>query len=85
MYSTQLTHKCHLNRGGSGARSILHLLTGEITVNDMYGKTIANYKLLEGENTLEIINNNWAPGIYTYAMFANGKLIEVKKMVITHN
>jgi hypothetical protein len=56
---------------------------GEIIVNDMYGKTISSYILHEGENTLQIISNNWAPGVYTYAMYANGKLIEVKKMIIT--
>ncbi|MDD2634861.1 MAG: T9SS type A sorting domain-containing protein [Bacteroidales bacterium] len=59
-------------------------INGEIRVNDMYGKTVANYKLKEGENSLEIFNNNWSPGIYTYTMFANDKLIEVKKMIITH-
>jgi hypothetical protein len=59
-------------------------MNGKIIVNDMYGKTIADYILQEREQTLELINDNWAPGVYTYTMFADGKLIEVKKMIITH-
>lgn len=59
-------------------------MSGKIIVNDMYGKIIGDYILQEGEQTLELINDNWAPGVYTYTMFADGKLIEVKKMIITH-
>ena len=58
-------------------------MTGKIIVNDMFGRIIAEYKLEVGENTLEIINNDWAPGVYSYGMIVNDKAIEFKKMVIT--
>jgi hypothetical protein len=58
-------------------------MTGKIIVNDMFGRIIAEYQLEVGENTLEIINNNWAPGVYSYGMIVNNKAIEFKKMVIT--
>ena len=58
-------------------------MEGKIIVNDMFGRIINEYNLKEGEHTLEIINQNWAPGIYNYGMFVNGKAIEFKKMVIT--
>jgi len=58
-------------------------MTGKIVVNDMFGRIIAEYKLEVGENTLEIINNDWAPGVYSYGMIVNDKAIEFKKMVIT--
>jgi len=58
-------------------------MTGKIIVNDMFGRIIAEYKLEVGENTMEIINNDWAPGVYSYGMIVNDKAIEFKKMVIT--
>ncbi len=58
-------------------------MTGKIIVNDMFGRVIAEYNLKSGENTLEILNKNWAPGVYSYGMIVNDKAIEFKKMVIT--
>jgi hypothetical protein len=45
-------------------------------------RIISEYDLIIGENTLEIENNNWATGVYTYGMIVNGKPIEFKKMRI---
>jgi hypothetical protein len=56
---------------------------GKIVVNDMFGRVIAEYELVIGENTLEIENQDWAPGVYSYGMLVNGKAIEYKKMIIT--
>ncbi|MDD4236906.1 MAG: T9SS type A sorting domain-containing protein [Bacteroidales bacterium] len=55
---------------------------GRIVVTDMLGRIMAEYNLIIGENTLEIRNNNWASGVYSYGMIVNGKAIEFKKMII---
>ena len=55
---------------------------GKIIVNDMMGHVMVEYDLLIGENTLEIRNTNWAPGVYIYGLFVKGKAIEFKKMII---
>ena len=58
-------------------------MKGNIVIKDIFGRTIRDYELYEGENTLEIENENWAPGIYNYGMFINGNAIDYKKMIIT--
>jgi len=58
-------------------------MQGRVIVNDMYGKLIDIYDLNEGENTLKIISDDWAPGIYNYGFMVEDKIIEYKKMVIT--
>jgi len=55
---------------------------GRIIVSDITGRIISEYNLVNGENTLEIRNNNWATGVYSYGMIVNGKPIEFKKMII---
>jgi hypothetical protein len=56
---------------------------GKIIVSDMYGRTISEYALISGENTLEINSDKLVPGVYSYGLIVNNKIIEFKKMVIT--
>jgi hypothetical protein len=57
--------------------------TGSIAVIDMFGREIAFFNLTNGENTLIIKSENWAPGVYSYSFRVDGKNIEHKKMIIT--
>jgi hypothetical protein len=41
--------------------------TGSIVVIDMYGREIAFFNLTNGENTLIIKSQDWAPGVYSYS------------------
>lgn len=56
---------------------------GKIIVSDMFGRIVKEYELTSGENTLEIISDDWVPGIYSYGLIVDGKAVEFKKMVIT--
>jgi hypothetical protein len=56
---------------------------GKIIVSDIYGRTISEYALISGENTLEINSDKLVPGVYSYGLIVNDKIIEFKKMVIT--
>jgi hypothetical protein len=49
----------------------------------VYGRTISEYALISGENTLEINSDKLVPGVYSYGLIFNDKIIEFKKMVIT--
>jgi hypothetical protein len=57
--------------------------TGSIVVTDMYGREIASYILANGENTLNVKSDAWAPGVYSYSFIVDGKSLEHKKMIIT--
>ncbi len=56
--------------------------SGSIFINDMYGRKLAEYKAMEGENILTVEKGNLAPGIYTYGLIVDGQIIEFKKLVI---
>jgi hypothetical protein len=56
---------------------------GSVVLNDIYGRNIRTYNLLNGENTLTLIKEDLTPGVYTYGFVVDGKIIEYKKMVIT--
>jgi hypothetical protein len=49
----------------------------------MYGREIAFFNLTNGENTLIIKSQDWAPGVYSYSFIVDGKSLEHKKMIIT--
>lgn len=56
---------------------------GSIVVTDMYGREISSFSLINGENTLIIKSQDWAPGVYSYSFIVDGKSLEHKKMIIT--
>ncbi|MDD3859718.1 MAG: hypothetical protein PHW83_05925, partial [Bacteroidales bacterium] len=56
---------------------------GIIVLNDMYGRKIKEYEVFEGENVLTISKDNLIPGVYTYGLIVDNKLVEFKKLVIT--
>jgi hypothetical protein len=57
--------------------------TGNIIVTDMHGREIAFFTLTNGENTLSVKSDSWAPGVYSYSFIVDGKSLEHKKMIIT--
>ncbi len=56
---------------------------GKIIISDIYGRIILEKALKEGENSLKINTNGWKPGVYTYGLYVDNKMVEFKKMVKT--
>jgi hypothetical protein len=56
--------------------------TGKIIITDAMGKTVAEYYLPEGANTLEVNTNNLSAGLYNYCIYINNESTENRKMAI---
>jgi hypothetical protein len=56
-----------------------------ILIFDMSGKQVKQYDLtIKGDYALTIHGNELSPGMYTYSLIADNKLIDTKKMILTH-
>ncbi|MDR2474902.1 MAG: T9SS type A sorting domain-containing protein, partial [Bacteroidales bacterium] len=55
-----------------------------LCIYDLNGKQLKQYQLAErGEGRQQILGNEFAAGIYLYALIADGQEVEVKKMILT--
>jgi len=66
------------------ANSVLNISISEnntsISIFDVLGKNVAEMKLVNGNNTLNIENLN--PGVYFYGIKRNGNIIETEKLIV---
>jgi hypothetical protein len=56
--------------------------TGQITLSDIYGHKIYEFKAYEGDNTIQISTATLSNGIYVYGLIVDGVPVEYKKLVI---
>jgi hypothetical protein len=56
--------------------------TGQITLSDIYGHKIYEFKAYEGDNTIQISTAALSNGIYVYGLIVDGVPVEYKKLVI---
>jgi hypothetical protein len=56
-----------------------------IEVYDLIGKKMGTYPLLiKGESSLKITSDKLAAGMYIYSIIGDGKVMESKRMIVTH-
>lgn len=59
-------------------------LSAELRIFDAGGKLIQRHALVSsGSGSLEIVNDSFSPGMYTYALIVDGKLKASKQMLIS--
>ncbi len=54
-----------------------------IDIYDMTGKTLHSTPVKAGKNSISVIANELAPGMYLYSLQCDGKVVNTKRMVIT--
>ena len=58
--------------------------TAYLCIYDLQGKQLKQYLLTErGEGIQQVLGNEFAPGIYLYALIADGQEVDVKRMILT--
>ena len=55
---------------------------GTITINDLFGHKIYEFKIYEGENTLQLSTSALQAGVYIYGMVVDGATVDYKKLII---
>jgi hypothetical protein len=56
--------------------------SARLVIIDVFGREVSSYSVPLSENAFEISNTGFSTGIYFYKLFADGRLMDVKRMVV---
>jgi hypothetical protein len=65
-------------------------ITGEIreakiTISNVLGNGIGEYRLTRDNRKLQFDTSDFAPGVYFYTLFVDGKSLFTRKLIIRHS